>query len=448
MRLKTSPCSPFSPARLGVTRPLRLVVQRLNSVCSCLHAVTPCLPAFSCKIERETDSKIRGMRANITLILLFLLTACATPAPAASTATFTPSPLPFFTATLPPTFTPRPSLTPAPPTLAPTFAPINGTTNAQVNVRSAPSSIANALGLLPVGTRVQVLGRDSTDQWLMVIYPPNSSTTGWVAANFIKLEEREIASLPVMQAAVPDSPATAPPDPSPTANPYFATIKTTINVRTGPASTFPSLGLIEAGKVVILNGRNQTNTWYRIYYPVGSQETGWVAAAYVDAPNLQGLPYYDNEGNLVYAPDQGNAPGQPTLTPTTFSPAAGDGDSEQNPAVRMEFSPAGAELFSYSSDLSSPTGDDTDWVAFVPYVPTSEAGYVYLRLDCQGNGGITATVRKEGRPLPDAPQLLCGQYRLALKVLGGQEYLLVLRADGSGGPLRYVSYTLTISLKP
>lgn len=389
------------------------------------------------------------MRTPIALIFLsILLAACSAPPAAEPTATATASPLPFFTATLPPTYTPRPSLTPAPPTIAPTYAPVSGTTSAQVNVRSAPSSNANALGLLPAFTSVQVIGRDSSDQWLMVIYPPNSSTTGWVAASFIKLEGREIASLPVMQASAPDLPLPTPLEPSPTVNPYFATIKNTINVRSGPASAFDSLGMIEAGKVVILNGRNQTNTWYRIYYPVGTEQVGWVAAAYVDAPNLQGLPYYDNQGNLVYAPGEGGTPGQPTLTPTSFSPAAGDGDSEQNPAVRLQFSPSGAESFSYSSDLSSPNGDDADWVAFIPYVPTSEAGYVYLRLDCKGNGGITASLRKDGLPLPNAPQLLCGQYGLALKVLGGQEYLLVLRADGSGGPLRYISYTLTISLKP
>ncbi len=282
----------------------------------------------------------------------------------------------------------------------------------------------------------------------MVIYPPNASTTGWVAASFIKLEGRELSSLPVMQASVPDLPPAPPPEPTATTNPYFATVKTTINVRAGPASAFDSLGMIEAGKVVLLNGRNQTNTWYRIYYPIGTQEVGWVAAAYVEAPNLQGLPYYDNQGNLVYAPSEGGSPGQPTLTATSFSPAAGDGDSEQNPAVRLEFSPSGAESFSYSSDLSSPNGDDADWVAFIPYLPTSEAGYVYLRLDCTGNGGITASLRKDGYPLPEAPQLVCGQYGLAVKVLGGQEYLLVLRADGSGGPLRYVSYILKISLKP
>lgn len=389
------------------------------------------------------------MRTSTALILLLtLLAACAQPPAAEPTAAITASPLPFYTATLPPTFTPRPSLTPAPPTLVPTFTPVNGTTSTQVNVRSAPSSSAGALGLLPAAARVQVLGRDSSGQWLMIIYPPNTSSTGWVAAAYITLEGREISSLPVMQASASDQPPAAPLEPSPTVNPYFAVIQTTINVRSGPASTFDSLGLIEAGKVVILNGRNQTNTWYRIYYPVGTQEIGWVAAAYVDAPTLQGLPYYDNEGRLLYAPGEGALPGQPTLTATAFSPAAADGDSEQNPAVRLEFSPSGAEAFSYSSDLSTPNGDDADWVAFIPYFPTLEAGYVYLRLDCKGNGGITASLRKDGLPLPNAPQLLCGQYGLAVKVLGGQTYTLVLRADGSGGPLRYVSYTVTISLKP
>ncbi len=399
--------------------------------------------------SHKSNSKIRAMRTPIALILfLTLLTACSGPA-AEPMATITPSPLPFYTATLPPTFTPRPSLTSAPPAIAPTFAPVGGTTNAQVNVRSAPSSTASSLGLLDFGAQAQVIGKDSTNQWLMIIYPENSSTTAWVAASFIQITGGDISQLPVMQASVPAAPlSTIPPEAESTRNPYFATIKVTINVRSGPASAFESLGMIDAGKVVILTGRNEINTWYRIQYPIGTQEVGWVAAAYVEGANLQGLPYYDNQGSLIYAPGEGNIPGQPTLTPTSFSPAAGDSDSEQNPAVRLEFSPSGAESFSYSSDLSSPSGDDADWVAFVPYIPTPEAGFVYLRLDCQGNGGITASLRQDGLPLPDSRQLLCGQYGLAVKVLGGQEYILVLRADGSGGPLRYISYTLTISLKP
>jgi hypothetical protein len=71
-----------------------------------------------------------------------------------------------------------------------------------------------------------------------------------------------------------------------------------------------------------------------------------------------------------------------------------------------------------------------------------------MRLSCTGNGGVTATLEKDGLPVSEVPQLVCGNYDLAMKVLGGQTYLLVLRADGSGGPLRYISYTLTISTNP
>ncbi len=65
----------------------------------------------------------------------------------------------------------------------------------------------------------------------MVIYPPGSSTTGWVAAAFIRLEGRELSSLPVVQSGAPALPLPTQPEPSPTANPYFATVQTTINVR-------------------------------------------------------------------------------------------------------------------------------------------------------------------------------------------------------------------------
>jgi len=80
-------------------------------------------------------------------------------------------------------------------------------------------------------------------------------------------------------------------------------------------------------------------------------------------------------------------------------------------------------------------------------LPTSPL-YLYVRLDCAGNGGVTATLEKDGQPVADARQLVCGNYGLAMKVLGSLEYMLVLRADGSGGPLRFVKYTLTIKVTP
>jgi len=253
--------------------------------------------------------------------------------------------------------------------------------------------------------------------------------------------EGDADSLPVVDAA--QTVASAPQD-TPAPQAQTATLTHEINVRAGPSSAFSSLGMLAAGTVVNLTGRNQTDSWLQIAYPAAPEGVGWVAAAYAQAENLQGLPYFDNEGKLLFAPTSAPQPGQVTVTPTAFSQASADGDSEASPGVRLVFSPQGTQTLTFSSDLSAPTGDNMDWVAFTPYFPSPEAGYVYARLNCTGNGGITAILEKDGIPLPETTTIVCGMYDVALKVLGGQEYVLVPQADGSGGPLRYASYTLTI----
>jgi hypothetical protein len=210
---------------------------------------------------------------------------------------------------------------------------------------------------------------------------------------------------------------------------------------------YDSLGTVNAGTIVALTGRNENNVWVQIQYDGGPDGKGWVAAAYLFGADLQGLPYFDNQGKLIFAPTAIANPGQPTLTATAFSPAIADGDSEQNPSVRLKFSPGGAGELTFSSDLSSPSGDTTDWVAFTPYEPANQSTYVYFKLECSGNGGITAILEKGGIPVPELKPLVCGNYDFAVQVLGGQEYMLVLNADGTGGPLRFVSYNLYIKSK-
>jgi len=110
----------------------------------------------------------------------------------------------------------------------------------------------------------------------------------------------------------------------------------------------------------------------------------------------------------------------------------------------LQFSPDSAREFTFSSDLSSPDGDGTDWIAFTPYEPTNQSTYVYFKLECSGNEGITARLEKDGVPVPDVKPLVCGNYDLAMKVLGGKEYVLVLSADGSGSLPRYTRYNLYV----
>ena len=367
------------------------------------------------------------------------------------------TPAAFATATLVPTFTPRPSATTAIPTIAPTIAPILGSLSMQVNVRAGPDKKMISLGLLNYGSQVQVIGKDSSAKWLQIIYPENSSTTGWVTVEFVQLSESDMARIPVVEYLPPaqNTPSvggetSTPPGPTLTPSPpaRTANVSKQINVRKGPGQNFDTLGLINAGTQVTITGRNQNNVWVQILFDGGADGKGWVAAAYLSGAELSGLPYFDNQGSQISAGAPASAPGQVTMTPTAFSPAADDGDTEQNPSARLKFAPDAARQFTFSSDLSSPNGDTTDWVAFTPYEPTNQSTYLYLKLECSGNGGITATLEKDGLPVAGAQPLLCGNYDFAIHVLGGQEYMLVLNADGSGSALRYVRYTLYVRSEP
>jgi len=98
----------------------------------------------------------------------------------------TPSPVVFFTATLPPTQTPRPSSTPEPPTATPVIVPAEGQTISQLNVRSAPSAEGDLLGTVEISTKVQIVGKDPTSSWWLIVYPQSPTGTGWVTVQYVQ----------------------------------------------------------------------------------------------------------------------------------------------------------------------------------------------------------------------------------------------------------------------
>ncbi len=390
----------------------------------------------------------------IIIFSLIILTGCSTNLIPANLAPSTNVPLAFATATLLPTFTPRPSMTFTPPTIAPTVAPILANLKTQVNVRAKPDISAEVLGVISYGTRVQIIGKDPGSTWFQIIYPENSASYGWVNAAYVQVSEGDAKGIPVAQVDPSrlSTPSSADSLQSPPVN-ITATLPAERNgrvtkqifVRVGPGQTFATLGTVNSGTTVILLGRNQNNVWIQIKFEAAANGKGWVAAAFLEGADLAGLPFFDNAGNQISEAVPVIISGKEILTPTAFSPAPVDGDSVQKPAVRIKFSPDGSREFTFSSELSSPSGDTEDYVAFTPYEATNQSTYLYFRLDCIGNGGITATLEKDGLPISDVKPIFCGNYDVVIKVLGGVEYTLLLKADGSGGPLRYVSYTLKVN---
>lgn len=126
--------------------------------------------------------------------------ACSAEAAAPDTPTPTPTPTPLFiiTATLPPTQTPRPSPTPAPATATVPVAPAEGQTISRLNVRSAPSADSAKLGTVEIFAKVQIVGKDPTNGWWMIVYPESPTGTGWITAQFVQAPDS--SSVPVIGA--------------------------------------------------------------------------------------------------------------------------------------------------------------------------------------------------------------------------------------------------------
>lgn len=364
----------------------------------------------------------------------------------------------FSTPTLAPTATTPATLTVAPPTITPTYAPVSVTVNAQVNIRSLPEQSSEVRQIVNLGVELIVVGKSGDGGWLAVQVPQDPSVIGWVSVQFVNISKDLIATFKVVLPIVPTSAVPEVGQPGVAAPPSTATIKNEMFVRSGPGQIYSELGTIAAGTTVTLTGRNETNVWVQIKFDKGVNGVGWVAAAYLEGANLYNLPYFNNQGILI----NGQTSTLPTTIPATqpppaigptpsnapgYAPAVADSDSMEKPSVNVVFSPTSSKNFQFTSQVSSPNGDAADWFTFSPYDPTNQSTYVYLRLDCTGNGAITSTLYADGSA-PSPLGLKCGNYGFALKVLGGKKYTIKLEADGSAGDVRLVDYILYVDSNP
>ena len=64
----------------------------------------------------------------------------------------------------------------------------------------------------------------------------------------------------------------------------------TATVREGPSIDYIEVGLLRTGQDVEVVGRNQTASWFQIFYPPGSQLKGWVPSSALRVPAEAELP--------------------------------------------------------------------------------------------------------------------------------------------------------------
>jgi uncharacterized protein YraI len=181
-----------------------------------------------------------------------------------------------------------------------------------INVRTGPSVGFLTLGVLRPGAVVTLTGRIKDNYWAQIDYPSGLEGRAWISTDHIKLADGygglpffNLLGTPVpANAVVESSPMPSPTRDSGTPPTPTETIgatghaKVDVNVRGGPAQSFPLLGTLDAKELVLLTGRNLIGNWLQIEFPSGTRSRGWVATDYIDysGVDLNKLPFYDNQG--------------------------------------------------------------------------------------------------------------------------------------------------------
>ena len=189
------------------------------------------------------------------------------------------------------------------------------------NLRSGPGTTFAVVGQARTNDLLEVAAASTDGAWYLL------ATNQWIAA-FLVAELT--ASVPTVTdeilAAVQGSTEATGGEAAPTATPVPppATPKPTVtvdaNLRSGPGTTFETIGGTVTGQEITVVGRNADGSWLRL------DNGGWVFATLVaDLPDLNTVPVVNPDGTPAESPATPPAAGLGALLPTpTPLPAAVD----------------------------------------------------------------------------------------------------------------------------
>lgn len=275
--------------------------------------------------------------------------------------------------------------------------------------------------MIPPNTRVQIVGKDPGGNWWQILYEQGVDGKGWVTSQYVTTANAD--AIPVIGAN--------PADPN---SGNVAIVQQQINVRSGPGTSFNSLGTLNAQDVVNLTGKDANGAWLQIAFTAGPEGKGWINAAFVRAQGVENLPIITEAGQVI---GTGTPTGIPPTATSTVLPAWGDQDSQNNPVASVILEPNGTNSFFYNGDVSAPQGDAEDWINFQPYNTI-----IFASLNCSGSGALQAELYEDGSPMNF--QIACDEGLSQVIVKPTASYSLRLHITESSGTLQYVQYTIKI----
>ena len=172
-----------------------------------------------------------------------------------------------------------------------------------VYVRQGPGEMYPAYGTAQPGQTALVIGKSQDSSYWVVRVDPKVIPAGfaWVQASLV--QAKNTGDVPVVAAPAAPAGTVLPP---PASNMPTATATTAVNLRSGPSTDYPVLGVAQAGQTTEITGVSQDGGWWQIRVPTSISPDGlaWVSGAYVVAYNTAGVP-------VVAAPP----PPPPVVTP-------------------------------------------------------------------------------------------------------------------------------------
>jgi PKD repeat protein len=179
---------------------------------------------------------------------------------------------------------------------------------AEPPVYAVASSVADAEGRLTTGFVVPSEPRWESQGVATVIARAADSGAAARAPFGVLGSQTQPTETPM----VPDKPTATPTDegdsvvtPQPGEPMVIATAN--VNIRGGPGTVYPVLGLLRAGQTAEVTGISSDAAWWQIRFLAATDGHGWVSARYVTAQNTDNVP-------MVQAPP---LPAPPTPTPTS-----------------------------------------------------------------------------------------------------------------------------------
>ena len=160
---------------------------------------------------------------------------------------------------------------------------------ANVYLRSGPATNYPAYGIAPAGASGRVIGKSVDGLWWVVrLNPANvGAGYGWVMAQYTQAMNVES----VQTIATPPAPQTVTQPPPPAGAPVAVAVEF-VNIRTGPGTNYPVLGVAPPGASGEVSGKSSDGAWWQVKIPTQYSSTGlgWVSAGYVVTQNTGSVP--------------------------------------------------------------------------------------------------------------------------------------------------------------